>query len=34
MKQLITHYATPEVRVYLISLAYFSAMTVFAMWYV
>lgn len=34
MKQFITHYATEEVKVYLTALAYFTAMTIFAVLYV
>jgi len=34
MKHFITHYVTVDVRVYLTALAYFAAMTVFAVLYV
>ncbi len=34
MKQFITHYVTIDVKVYLTALAYFTAMTVFAVLYV
>jgi hypothetical protein len=34
MKQFVTHYVTAEVKVYLAALAYFTAMTMFSVWYV